>query len=294
MDASTRICMNSPAPHEKNADQTAYWNGAGGRHWTDRQELQDQVLAPVSQALFAHTNIASGERVIDIGCGCGATTLEAASAAGPSGHALGLDVSGPMLARARERTPPGASVEFIEADATIYPFIPGGADLLMSRFGVMFFAEPALSFANMRKALKPGGRVAMACWRNPRENPWMLLPLQAAVRHVPRLPELGPEDPGPFSFASPQRVGRIFGEAGFASLAMQPVDLRLDLAVGRGLEGAVESALEIGPASRAMQDQPADLRAAATQAIREALAPHLQGDKIPLAAAIWILTAINS
>jgi SAM-dependent methyltransferase len=285
--------MNSSTPHEKNADQAAYWNGAGGRHWTDRQELQDQVLAPVSQALFGRTNIALGERVIDIGCGCGATTLEAASHAGPSGHALGLDVSGPMLARARERTPPGASAEFIEADATVYPFAPGGADLLMSRFGVMFFAEPGLSFANMRKALKPGGRVAIACWRAPRENPWMLLPLQAAVRHVPRLPELGPEDPGAFSFADPGRVARIFAEAGFASLAMDPVDLQLDLAVGRGLEGAVESALEIGPASRAMQDQPEDLRIVATQAIREALAPHLQGDRIPLAGAIWIVTASN-
>jgi ubiquinone/menaquinone biosynthesis C-methylase UbiE len=285
--------MDALAPHEKNADQAAYWNGPGGRHWTDRQEIQDAILAPVSETLIARAAIAPGERVVDIGCGCGGTTLALAAQIGSSGHALGLDISAPMLARAQERTPPGAPVRWIAADATVYPFESGGADLLFSRFGVMFFADPALSFANIRMALRSGGRLAFACWREPRQNPWLMLPLQAAYRHAPRLPELGPEDPGPFSFASEERVNRVLKTAGFSSIAMQPVDLQLDIAVGRGLDAAVEGALEIGPASRALQDQPSEIRAAAAGAIRAALAPYQRGDAVPLDAAIWIVTAAN-
>ena len=158
--------MDALTPHEKNADQAAYWNGPGGQHWTDRQEIQDAILAPVSEALIARAGIAPGERIIDIGCGCGATTLGARLAQiGASGHALGLDISARMLARAQERTPPGAPVRWIAADATIYPFERGGADLLFSRFGVMFFADPVLAFANMRTALRSGGRLAFGvCW----------------------------------------------------------------------------------------------------------------------------------
>jgi SAM-dependent methyltransferase len=286
--------MDQLTPHDRNADQAAYWNGPGGRHWTDRQELQDAVLAPVSEALLARAAIAAGERALDIGCGCGATTLEIATRVGCQGHALGLDISEPMLARARERTPPGAPVQFIAADATVYPFAPGAADLLFSRFGVMFFADPALSFANMRKGLRLGGRVAFACWREPRKNPWLILPLQEAYKYAPRLPELGPEDPGAFSFAGEERVHRLLGEAGFSSIAMHPVDLSLDLAVGRGLEAAVEGALAIGPASRALQDQSPEVKSAAAGAIRAALAPFQRGDTVPLAAAIWVVTAANA
>jgi SAM-dependent methyltransferase len=285
--------MDAATLHARNADQAAYWNGPGGRHWTARQDLQDAVLAPVSRALFERAAIAIGEKVNDIGCGCGATTLEIAALVGPAGRALGLDLSAPMLARARERTPPGAPAVFVAADATVYPFEPERADLLFSRFGVMFFADPALAFANMRKGLRRGGRVAFACWREPRQNPWLMLPLQEAYKFAPRLPELGPEDPGPFSFASEARVNRALGEAGFSAVAMEPVDLRLDSAVGRGLDAAVEGALEIGPASRALENQPPDVRAAAAAAIRAALAPYQEGEAVPLGAAIWIVTARN-
>jgi SAM-dependent methyltransferase len=180
------------------------------------------------------------------------------------------------------------------ADATVYPFEPAGFDLLASRFGVMFFAEPALSFANMRKALKPAGRLAFACWRDPRDNPFFMVPLQAAYQHVPKLPPVGPEDPGPFAFASEARVKRILSEAGFSGVAMEPCDLQFDIAVGRGVDAAVQGALEIGPASRALQDQPADLRAAATNSIREALAPFAKGQSVLLRGSIWIVTAAAS
>jgi len=285
--------MDAPAPHEGNTDQAAYWNGPGGRHWTDRQEAQDAVLAPVSELLFGRAEVAAGERALDIGCGCGATTVELARRVGAAGQVLGLDLSAPMLAKARQRTPPGAPATFVAADATVHPFEAGRADLLFSRFGVMFFAEPARSFANMRKGLRSGGRVAFACWRHPRQNPWLMIPLQAAYQHAPRLPELGPEDPGPFSFASEERVHRVLSEAGFAAITLHPGDLFLDVAVGRGLDAAVEGALAIGPASRALEDQPPEIRSAAADAIRAALAPFQQGASVPLAAAIWVVTATN-
>ena len=283
--------MEAPTGHDLNADQIAYWNGPGGQHWTDRQQTQDVLLAPISDILIDRARAKPGERIIDVGCGCGATTIALAQKAGPTGHVFGVDISAPMLARARQVAPAGLPVDFVLADATVYPFDPASSDLLVSRFGVMFFAEPALSFANMRKALRPSGRLTFACWREPRDNPWMMAPLQAAYKHVPKLPQLGPEDPGPFSFAAEQRVHRILGAAGFSGVAMEPCNLSLDVAVGRGLDAAVESALEIGPASRALQGQPSDLRAAAAKSIREALAPFVKGNTVPLAASIWIVTA---
>ena len=177
------------------------------------------------------------------------------------------------------------------ADATVYPFAPESTDLLASRFGVMFFADPAISFANMRKALRPSGRLTFACWREPRENPWMMTALQAVYQHVPKLPQQGPNDPGPFSFASEARVKRILSDAGFAGVAMEPCALSLDIAMGQGLDAAVTSALEIGPASRALEGQPADVRAAATQSVRDILAPLVRGETVPLGASIWIVTA---
>jgi SAM-dependent methyltransferase len=285
--------MSTAPRHEANAAQADYWNGTGGRHWTERQELQDAVLAPVSDVLFARADIAAGERVVDIGCGCGATVLDILTRVGPSGRVLGLDVSTTMLERAKERTQPGAPASFIAGDATIHPFEPESFDLLFSRFGVMFFADPALAFANIRKGLRKGGRLIFACWREPRQNPWIMLPLQAAYKFAPRLPEVGPEDPGAFSFASEARVHRVLGRGGFSDVAMAPVDLSLDVAVGRGLDAAVESVVEIGPVSRALDNQPQDVRAAAAGAIRTALEPYLKGGEVRLGGAIWIVTAQN-
>jgi ubiquinone/menaquinone biosynthesis C-methylase UbiE len=283
--------MLPAAGHDRNADQIAYWNGPGGQRWADRQQTQDVVLAPVSDALIERAGPNAGERIADVGCGCGATTIALAHKVGPTGHVSGIDISAPMLARARQIAPADLPVDFVLADATVYPFDPLSLDLLVSRFGVMFFAEPALSFTNMRRALRPSGRLAFACWRDPRENPFFMAPLQAAYKHVPKLPQLGPEDPGPFSFASEARVRRILSEAGFSKIAMERCDLSLDTAVGRGLDAAVEAALEIGPTARALAEQPPELVAAATDSIREALKPFVRGQAVSLPAAIWIVTA---
>jgi len=286
--------MDTPAGHDQNADQIAYWNGPGGQHWTDRQQTQDILLAPVSDILIDRAKAKAGERIVDVGCGCGATTIAFAQKVGPAGHVFGIDISAPMLARARQIAPAGIPVDFALADATVYPFVSGSFDLVVSRFGVMFFAKPAISFANMRTALRPSGRLTFACWREPRDNPWLMAPLQAVYKHVPKLPQLGPEDPGPFSFASEQRVIRILSEAGFSGIEMEPCNLSLDVAVGRGLDAAAETALEIGPASRALEGQPPEVRAAAANSIREALAPFASGNAVPLAASIWIVTALGS
>jgi SAM-dependent methyltransferase len=232
-----------------------------------------------------------GERVVDIGCGSGATTIAFGRKVAPSGHAFGVDISGPMLERARASAPKDLPVDFALADATVYPFDPASVDLLASRFGVMFFADPVMSFANMRKALKPSGRLAFACWREPRENPFFMAPLQAAYKHVPKLPPQGPDDPGPFAFASEARVRHILGAAGFTGIRMEACPLLLDTAIGGGLDRAVQGALEIGPASRALEGQPEELRAAAIQSIREALAAFVKGDAVLLPASIWIVTA---
>jgi SAM-dependent methyltransferase len=283
--------MDPPSGHDGNADQIAYWNGPGGQRWADRQQAQDIVLAPVADLLIDRARPTTGERIIDVGCGSGATSIAFARKVGASGHVFGVDVSGPMLARARQSAPKELPVDFALADATVYPFDPASFDLLASRFGVMFFADPALSFANMRKALRPSGRLAFACWREPRENPFFMAPLQAVYKHVPKMPAQGPEDPGPFAFASKERVRRILGEAGFSGIEMEPCDLALDVAIGRGLDAAVQGALEIGPASRALEGHPEDVRAAATNSIREALSAFAKGQTVPLPASIWIVTA---
>jgi SAM-dependent methyltransferase len=283
--------MDAPQGHDQNADQIAYWNGAGGQRWADRQPVQDILLQPVADILIDRAKIRAGERIIDVGCGSGSTTFAFARAVGPSGRVMGIDISAPMLARAREVMPKGAPVEFALADATIHSFAPENFDLLASRFGVMFFADPALSFANMRRGLRRTGRLAFACWREPRENPFFMTPLQAVYRHVPKMPQVGPEDPGPFAFAAQARVHRILGAAGFSEVAMEPCNLALDVAVGGGLDAAVKGALEIGPAARALAEQPSDVVAAAAQSVREALTPHVKGQTVPLDAAIWIVTA---
>jgi SAM-dependent methyltransferase len=283
--------MDTPTGHEKNADQIAYWNGPGGQRWANRQQTQDILLAPIADLLIDRARPKAGERIVDVGCGSGATTIAFARKVAPSGHAFGVDISGPMLARARESAPRELPVDFVLADATVYPFDPASFDLLASRFGVMFFADPALSFSNLRKALRPSARLAFACWREPRENPFFMAPLQAVYKHVPKLPPQGPEDPGPFAFASEARVHRILGEAGFTGIAMEPCNLALDVAIGRGIDAAVQGALEIGPASRALEGHPEDVRAAATKSIREALTVFARGESVPLPASIWIVTA---
>ncbi len=226
--------------------------------------------------------------MLDLGCGCGATTLALAKVAG---HATGLDVSAPMLELARQRAAGLANVDWILADAAFHPFAPASFDVGFSRFGVMFFGDPIPAFRNIRRAIRPSGRLVFACWRPFDINPWMQLPLQAVSAHVPPLPRPGPEDPGPFAFANPDRVRHILTGAGFTDPEISKFDFKMELGAGRGLDAATEQAANMGPASRAMQDQPAEVQAKATAAIRDALAPYLDGGTVKLAAAVWLVEA---
>ena len=285
--------MSTICSDERNADQIAFWNGPAGRRWVKRQEDLDMVFQPITSRAIERTAVQPGARIVDIGCGCGGTTIELGRLVGPRGRVLGIDVSAPMLARAVERLLPGLPVEFVQADATTYSFPVGGFDLLFSRLGVMFFTEPGRSFTNLRTALRPGGRLVFVCFRTSRENPWMMTPLQAAYEHVPPLPKLGPEEPGPFAFASADRVRGILGEAGFSSIALEPVDVDLDIAGGHGLDAAITSALEIGATSRAIEGQPPEVRSAVAESIRRVLAPLQRGLSVPLGGAIWLVTATS-
>lgn len=285
--------MPSSDANELHARETEYWNGDAGQCWVRNQARVDSFLAPVTAAVFERAQVTRGTKVVDVGCGCGVTSLDLGRRVGPDGAVLGLDVSAPMLERARQRLPVDLRVEFVLDDAATHRFAHQAYDLLFSRFGVMFFGDPAAAFANMRSALRRGGRVVFACWRDRHENPWMMLPLQAAYEHVPRLPRPEAEDPGAFSFASEARVRRILGDAGFVDITLERLDLTLDLADKRGVEDALSFAIEIGATNRAIQDQSQPVIEAVKGSIRRALAPWVKGASVELPAAIWLVSAVN-
>lgn len=271
------------------ADQHAYWNGPVGEAWAAQQAHTDIQLSPVTQALLAAARIAPGERVLDIGCGCGATTLLAAETAA---HVTGLDISVPMLSWARQRGAGRDNIAWLLADAAAHPFEDGSFDLLMSRFGVMFFGDPVAAFANLRRAARAGGRMVFACWRPFEENDWMREPLKAVyAAGVPRQPRPAPEEPGPFAFADPDRVRRILTAAGWPMPTLTPVDVMIDLSAGAGLAQAVEQASNIGPASRALRAAPEELRAPAIAAIRDVLSEYETSDGVRLGGAVWVVSA---
>lgn len=277
--------------HADNAAQAADWDGPSGEAWTRRQAVQDAMLAPTTRILLEAAQARLGEHVLDIGCGCGETSIALASAAGPSGHVLGLDLSQAMLARARQRAPAGLKLDFLAADATTHAFAPQALDLAASRFGVMFFADPAAAFANIRLGMKAGGRLVFVAWRDAKLNPWLIVALRAATRHAPRLPEQAPDAPGPFSFADEARVAKILTDAGFGAAHFHPYDVEIDLSGGQGFEAGLESAAQIGPASRALRNQDETVRQAARASIREALTPYRRADALPLPGAIWLVEA---
>lgn len=267
---------------QANADQIAYWNGVAGEKWVTAQDRLDTMLSPISSRLLQALAAARGERILDIGCGCGETTIEiAASGATP----VGIDVSRPMLDRARNRAP---GIDFLLADAATHPFSPDH-DALFSRFGVMFFDNPDKAFVNLRKALKQGGRLVFACWRDWRENEWVSIPV-SAVRHLlPPQPQLGPEDPGPFSFADLARVRRILAGAGFDAITATPYDA--GMVMGSNLADAVRHLAEIGPVSRMLADAPPAERARALESLEARLSSRTSALPLTLGGAVWIISA---
>jgi SAM-dependent methyltransferase len=285
--------MDAVLGHFQNADQIAYWNGPAGQRWVEHQRALDALLVPISRALIDRARIEAGECVVDIGCGCGATTIAVAEKVGPSGHVLGLDVSAPMLARAKESTPADAPIEFVHADVMVHHFKPISTDVVISRLGVMYFADPIRAFLNVRTALRSEGRLAFACWRELRDNPWYLLPLQAAYEHVPKLPALPPNAPDPFAFASREWIEHVLSEAGLRRIRLEEFDTDLDVGGEGGLDDAVQRALDIGPASRALEGQPAEMRDLAAASLRKSLTRYVKGQALMMPASLWIVTAVD-
>ena len=278
-------------PEQSNSDQLAFWNGSGGHAWVARQAHTDIILAPVSAALLALAAPRADERVLDVGCGCGASTLEFARIVGPGGRVAALDISGPMLAdgEARAEAAGIANIDWRQADAATAAL--DEFELLTSNFGLMFFAEPVAAFAHMRRAASPDARMAFVCWRSLSENPWMEVPMRAVSPHVPPRPKADPRAPGMFAFADPQRVSQIFTAAGWAPPRLDKFDCDLDIAAGRGLEEAVVQATQIGAVNSWLRGQPAEVVTAAVASVREAFAAHLDGASVRLPGAMWLVSS---
>jgi SAM-dependent methyltransferase len=273
-----------------NSEQIEFWNGDAGKRWVAQQVRLDAMLGEISAAAFKSADPKPGEHALDVGCGCGDTSLKLAEAVGANGRVVGLDISEPMLAQAKSRASAQKSpLSFIRADAAEHRFEGAQFDLLFSRFGVMFFADPDSTFKNLRKALKPTGRVAFVCWRDARDNEWVRVPVGAARAHVPQQTQIGPEDPGPFSFGNPGRVRRILAGAGFDVITMKPFDTPMNM--GATLDDAVAHLQEFGPISRLLKDATPAQRDAAVTAIRLAMAPYAKTLPIRLNGAVWLVTA---
>ena len=279
--------------HFDNAEQIAFWNGTGGQCWVERQAALDALLAPIQEPLIARADIQPGEQILDIGCGCGATTIVAAAKVGPGGSVLGLDVSAAMLIRANELAPADAPVSFVQGDAMVHHFKAASRTLVISRLGMMYFADPVRAVLNIRTALRSEGRLAFACWRDLRDNPWALEPLQAVYDHVPKLPGLRPHAPDDFAFASGEWIEHVLSEAGLRRICLERCDIALDMSGGEGIDGAVQTALAFGPASRAVAGQPAEAAAAATMAVRKTLSRYGKGQAVSVPASAWIVTAVD-
>jgi SAM-dependent methyltransferase len=274
------------------SNQVEFWNGPAGERWVREQTTLDAFLHPFGEAALRASRAASGEAVLDVGCGCGDSSLVLASLVAPRGRVLGVDVSERMLARAKERGAGMAGVSFQLADASKDPLEASAFDLLFSRFGVMFFADPTAAFIHLRAALRQGGRLAFACWRSLAENPWSGVPFDAVAAVLGR-PDPPPEDaPGPFSFGDPARVRRILEGSGFRDVEVKRFDCPVTFAAGGSLEDAAQEIAQLGMVARLLQDKDEADVARGMAAVRSVLPQYASsagGARFPAAA--WVVTA---
>jgi SAM-dependent methyltransferase len=286
--------VTAPDDAGGNAEQLRYWNETAGAKWVAYQAALDAQLRPLGQRAMDRARIAPGEHVLDVGCGCGDTTLELAGRVAPGGEVVGLDPSALMLARAveRAREAGAGNARFVQADAQTHALPAARFDAVYSRFGVMFFADPVAAFANLRRCLRPGGRLAFVCWQPLARNPWLLVPLQAAAQHLTLPPPPAPGAPGPFAFADREHVSRILTRAGFTDVGFDDVQETLALAGGGGVDAAVRLLLEgVGPTSAAMREADPAVRERVAAAVRDALAPFADAGGVRMPCAAWVVSA---
>lgn len=275
-----------------NVEQREYWDGHGGHHWREEAERYETLNAAFGEKLLEALSLQPGERVLEVGCGNGGVALGLARRVGPTGRVLGVDLSGPMLGNARRGAAEAGldHVAFEHGDAQVHPFEPGGFDAVCSRFGVMFFDDPVVAFANLARAARPGGRLAVLCWQDLLRNEWITVPVGAALNHVP-MPALGdPGTPGPFALADPDHLSRVLRDAGWDEVMLD--DVEAPMRMGASVDDAVAFMQRTEMAQTLMKDVPEETVAAAWAAVREAVAPHARDDgAVVLTGRAWLASA---
>jgi SAM-dependent methyltransferase len=271
-----------------NNEQTALWNGRAGRAWVEAQEVIDQVLEPFEDLLVEAVGAGPGQRVLDVGCGTGSTTLAVARLLGSAGRCIGVDISDPLIAAARARAEQeDTPASFIRADAQTHAFEPASFDVIMSRFGVMFFDHPVLAFANLRRAARDGAALRAIVWRSAAENPFMTTAERAAAPLLPNLPARQPGAPGQFSFADGHRVSSILEESGWAGIDIRPIDVECTLPE----KELVGYFTRLGPVGLVLQEVDVRTRAQVIDTVRTAFDPYVHGTEVRFAAACWMVSA---
>lgn len=285
--------MTTINPAAPNADQIAYWNSAVADRWARRQAEIDAMMAPFTDALLGAANLGPDGpwRILDVGCGSGETTLLAAQI----GHEVtGLDVSTSLLelAKSRAKAAGNLSINFFLGDASRL-FIDPPFDLIMSRFGVMFFDDPPKAFANLAKMTKKGGRIVFVCWRSPLQNQWVTLPMSALEGMVEAGGAKQVDGPGPFAFADATKVRALLSGAGFGDIKITPYDGQMAMGGAKGVEAAAAYIAEIGPAARAIAELPKQARPAMITRLETAIVPFMRGDQLVLQGGVWVVEAVR-
>jgi SAM-dependent methyltransferase len=275
-----------------NAAQQEYWNTVAGPRWVGLGGFVERRVQAVNDLLLARSGISAGERVLEIGCGTGAATVPFAEAVGERGHVVGVDISEPMLAAARKRIAESAvhNITLLQADAQTHPFEQGSFDLTTSRFGVMFFADPAAAFSNLLPALRPGGRLCFACWASLEENRHWLIPYEVALRHLGPPAPKDPRAPGPMAFSDPDYVRSFLRTAGFEAIEIHRETPGI---IPSSAEEEAEHACIMGPSGRLIDEKKPDavVRETIRREMADAFAAYAESEKRLLPATIYIATA---
>ena len=240
-----------------NAAMRRYWNEVAGPRWVGRAEIQEARNIEVARILLREAKAQPGERVLDVGCGPGATAIPLAAAVGSSGHVTGVDIAEPMLGLLRKRVAEQGlrNLTPLLADAQTHAFEPASVDLLTSRFGVMFFADHRAAFRNFGKALRPGGRLCMAVWAGIAKNVHWQIPYEIAVKHVGPPKPQAPNAPGPMAMRDPDYVREVLSGAGLTEIAIEPTRFHV---IGMSAASEAEHAGALGPSGRLLDEKEAD------------------------------------
>jgi SAM-dependent methyltransferase len=271
-------------------EQARYWDGDEAAHWLVHEDRYERMLAPFTDHLLTAAAIGCADRVVDIGCGTGSTT-RAAGRAARDGEALGVDLSAAMLRRAARRTREAGltNVRFERGDAQVHHLAPGAGDVALSRFGVMFFADPAAAFANIAGGLRGGGRLVLVCWQNPTHNEWIVVLGAAAARHVALAPLDDPTAPGPFSLGEPDRIAAVLRAAALCDVGIEPI--AEPLWMGRDVVDTVAFLKATGIWHSVLGDADPPTVARVSEAVAAALDPYVTPDGLRLGSAAWLVTA---